>query len=331
MKKKAFAFVLSVTLVLSLAACGKSRPSETETPAAQPQATPVETAQPQTAPTATETPAAAPGMQDGERYETVIMLEGMEETVRYEHVRREDLGFEMDYDYESLLRQSAPDRERFVSLWDDPEDPMFYLDVRADTGNANLIADVISATLSQEYDLITESFPLDHAGECIRIEAAALKGGPIADQIQVVYVIPASDGCRVATAHYALEGAEGFGRRFAYLVNTLTVLDRSGAGVSGDASGLTDELALSAVMNYCCSENPDLQSIVDAGEYPAYWEIVSSDAQQVVVLFRSYTGALVRYYIDRGTGDASVTEFVPGITPEEMPSEQSLNVWDYVG
>ena len=46
-----------------------------------------------------------------------------------------------------------------------------------------------------------------------------------------------------------------------------------------------------------------------------------------MVLFRSYTGAQVRYYIDRATGDVHVTEFVPGITPEGMPSEESLNVW----
>ena len=31
------------------------------------------------------------------------------------------------------------------------------------------------------------------------------------------------------------------------------------------------------------------------------------------------------------TGETRVTEFVPGVTPEEVPSEESLNVWDYVG
>ena len=32
-------------------------------------------------------------------------------------------------------------------------------------------------------------------------------------------------GSRILTAHYAFEAAEGFGRRFAYLANTLTVID----------------------------------------------------------------------------------------------------------
>ncbi len=71
--------------------------------------------------------------------------------------------------------------------------------------------------------------------------------------------------------------------------------------------------------------------MVNAGEYPIFWEIAAADEQQVVVLFRSYTGAEVRYYIDRASGEAYVTEFVPGITPEEQRTEESLNVRDYLG
>ena len=52
--------------------------------------------------------------------------------------------------------------------------------------------------------------------------------------------------------------------------------------------------------------------------------------QQIVVLFRSYTGALVRYYIERAMGYTYVTEFVPGVTPEEQRTEESFNIWDQV-
>ena len=69
------------------------------------------------------------GRQDGERFEDVIMIEGMEETVRYEHIINDSIGIEMDYDYESLKRYSESDRERFVSVYDDPEKPEIYLDV----------------------------------------------------------------------------------------------------------------------------------------------------------------------------------------------------------
>lgn len=92
---------------------------------------------------------------------------------------------------------------------------------------------------------------------------------------------------------------------------------------------LSDEQVLSAIRNYCFVMNPDLEDIVKAAEYPAYWEIAASDDKEIVILFRSYTGALVRYYVDRATGDTYVTEFVPGITDEEQQTDESFNVRDY--
>ena len=68
---------------------------------------------------------------------------------------------------------------------------------------------------------------LDRAGSCIGIDASATKDGQTPDRMQKVYIIPAPDGCIVATAHYFFEGAEGFGRRFSYMVNTLAVIARS--------------------------------------------------------------------------------------------------------
>ena len=326
MKKNLLAIGISAALMLVLSSCG-SVPSA-NTPAAEPPVTVTDQASvqdTQSAPVSTEAPVAVSGRQDGERFETVIMLEGMEETVRYEHVKNDAFGFEMDYDYESLLRRSDGERECFISLWDDPEHPENYLEVRSDTGNAELVAEVIIANLSNEYEVNSEYRDLDHAGRCIYLEASVIKGtNQMPDQLQAVYIIPAPDGCRVATAHYSIEAAEGFGHRFAYMVNTMTVMERA------EEHTLTDEQALAAIRQYCLSSNPDLEGIVNAGEYPVYWEIASSDANEIVVLYRSYTGTLVRYYIARATGETYVTEFVSGITPEEQRTEEHLNVWDYM-
>ena len=68
-------------------------------------------------------PESEPGRQNGERFDDVIILEGMEETVHYEHLRNDVLGIEMDYDYENFVRHSEADREIFVSCWDDPDNP----------------------------------------------------------------------------------------------------------------------------------------------------------------------------------------------------------------
>lgn len=322
MKKQVLIMILTAALLLSLTGCAAVRPAATAAPVSATEAPAADVAEVQIE---TPAPAPAPSRQDGERFEGVILLEGMEEKVPYEHAVNKTAGFELDFEYESLARYSDAGRERFVSLWDDQNNPQNYLEISYDSRSAELAASAISAALSNDYEVVQETSALERAGSCIRLDASMEKGtGSVAGQMQAVYLIPAADGCRIATAHYSLEAAEGFGRRFAYMVNTLNVLERE------PVSTLTDEQALAAIVNYCTASNPALEDIVNAGEYDTYWEIVSSDAQQVVVLFRSYTGAQVRYYIDRATGDAYVTEFVPGITPEEERTDESLNVWAYV-
>ena len=216
----------------------------------------------QTEPAASPASEAEAGRTAGERFEEVIVLEGMEETVHYEHIRNAAIGIEMDYDYESFVRRSEADRECFISVWDDTDAPENSLEVKYSAEDAESVAAAIRENLSQTYDLLEESRELDRAGNCIYIEASELKGtGRMADQLQVVYIIPASDGCRVATAHFSAEAAEGFGRRFSYMVNTLVAVDRN------DEITLSDEQALSAIRNYCFTRNPDLEDIISAGEY----------------------------------------------------------------
>ena len=166
--------------------------------------------------------------QDGERFEAVIVMEGMEETVNYEHIRNEALGFEMDYDYESFSRSSEADRERFVLVWDDPANPEYYLELSYSPESAENAAGAISEALSAEYELYRDdSFMLEHAGRCIYITTASVKGGDYSpEHLQTVYVIPAGDGCIVATEHCSIESAEGVGRRFAYMMHTLSLIEK---------------------------------------------------------------------------------------------------------
>ncbi|MBQ1413274.1 MAG: hypothetical protein IIY93_08805 [Clostridia bacterium] len=167
------------------------------------------------------------GRQDGERFEDVIMIEGMEETVKYEHIRNDSVGIEMDYDYERFERHSESDRECFISIYDDPQNPQIYLEVTTSADDADTVAATIGETLSANYDIIKESITLDRAGDCILIDASNAKGNKgTPDLLQTVYIIPAADGCRIATAHYTFESAEGFGRRFNYIMNTFVVIDR---------------------------------------------------------------------------------------------------------
>lgn len=95
------------------------------------------------------------------------------------------------------------------------------------------------------------------------------------------------------------------------------------------AEKITDDQALEAITKYINEIYPDLASQND-GNVVYYWEVESSDDNQVVVLFRSYTGALIRYYVDRTTGDTYVTAFVDGIMDEEELTDETLNVKDYL-
>lgn len=92
---------------------------------------------------------------------------------------------------------------------------------------------------------------------------------------------------------------------------------------------ITEDQALASIQNYCLSINPDLENIMNEGQYPVYFEVVSANEEEIVILFRSYTGAQNRYYIDRITGDTYVTEFVPGITDDEVRTDEQFNLKDY--
>ena len=76
-------------------------------------------------------------------------------------------------------------------------------------------------------------------------------------------------------------------------------------------SEITAEMALEGVNNYCHSEydwsmakdNPDIMG-VQMGED-------SDSAYQVV--FRSYTGAFVNFYVDKTSGTTRMEEYVPNL------------------
>ena len=171
----------------------------------------------------------AVGRQNGERFEDVIQLEGMDETVKYEHVRNDTVGFELDYEYESLERRGEPDHEQFVSRFDDPEKPENYLEVTFRSENVDVVAKDIQSDLRKKYGSVTteEQYMLDHAGSCVQISAyQAKKNKAPKDSMQTVYIIPSVNGCLVATAHCTIESAEGFGARFTYIINTISILGR---------------------------------------------------------------------------------------------------------
>ncbi len=163
--------------------------------------------------------------KDGERFEGVIMLEGTEETVNYEHAVNDALGVEIDYEYEALARNSQSDKESFISIYDDASNPWNYLEITFSPENIDTVVASISDELSKEYEISTDTYELDKAGACTVIDASAAVGGKeMPKHLQKVFLIPTSDGTVIGRAHYHIEAAEGFGHSFDYMMNTLGII-----------------------------------------------------------------------------------------------------------
>lgn len=93
---------------------------------------------------------------------------------------------------------------------------------------------------------------------------------------------------------------------------------------------ISAEQAYEAIGNYIRGIIPDIDNYTQGEDAMAYWTVTSSDADQIVVEFRSYTGAFNYFYIDPATGDTYVTELVPGIIDEEQRTEETFNVKDFL-
>ena len=97
-------------------------------------------------------------------------------------------------------------------------------------------------------------------------------------------------------------------------------------GSNATKSQISAEMALEGVSNYCHSaydwsaaeENPDIMR-VEMG-------VETDSAYQVV--FRSYTGAQVNFYVDKASGKTRMVESVPALDVEEEAG--TINLFDYL-
>ncbi len=93
---------------------------------------------------------------------------------------------------------------------------------------------------------------------------------------------------------------------------------------------ITNDQALEAIRNYCFINNPDLETMAASEDYTVYFDVSTSEAGEIVVLYRSYTGAQIRYYVDPSSGEVYVTELVPGIIDDEQKTDETFNIRDYM-
>lgn len=91
-------------------------------------------------------------------------------------------------------------------------------------------------------------------------------------------------------------------------------------------SKITAEMALEGVSNYCHSaydwsaaeENPDIMGLEMGEETDSAYHVV----------FRSYTGALVNFYVDKASGTTRMVEYVPALGRQEEAG--TMNLFEYL-
>ena len=92
------------------------------------------------------------------------------------------------------------------------------------------------------------------------------------------------------------------------------------------SSNITAEMAYEGINNYCHSaydwsiakDNPDIMG-VEMGEE-------TNSAYQVI--FRSYTGAFVNFYVDKASGTTRMEEYVP--TLDVKNEAGTIDIFDYL-
>ena len=108
------------------------------------------------------------------------------------------------------------------------------------------------------------------------------------------------------------------------------VLQGCGAGEKtehgSNSASVTEEMAYEGVYNYCrgaydwsiAENDPDVM-FLEMGE--------ETDAEYQVI-FRSYTGAYVYFYVDKSNGTTRLTEYVPILEIEEAAG--TIDLYDYL-
>ena len=110
------------------------------------------------------------------------------------------------------------------------------------------------------------------------------------------------------------------------LLETMFLCSCSSTSTKESQSKITAEMTLEGVSNYCHSEydwsmskdNPDIMG-VEMGEE-------TDSAYQVI--FRSYTGAFVYFYVDKTSGTTRMEEYVPTLNVRNEAG--TINLFEYL-
>ena len=91
-------------------------------------------------------------------------------------------------------------------------------------------------------------------------------------------------------------------------------------------NNITQEMAFEGVSNYCHREYD--WSVAEGNPSLMYVQMEEGTDSEYHVLFRSYTGALVHFYVDKTSGATRLVETVPALDIEAEAG--TINLLDYL-
>ena len=97
-------------------------------------------------------------------------------------------------------------------------------------------------------------------------------------------------------------------------------------GSNTSKNEITAEMAYEGVSNYCHSTYD--WSVAEENPSIMYVEMGEETDSAYQVIFRSYTGALVNFYVDKVSGTTRMEEYVP--TLDIKNDAGTINLFDYI-
>ena len=106
----------------------------------------------------------------------------------------------------------------------------------------------------------------------------------------------------------------------------LAVLFFCSCGNNSTKSEITAEMAYEGVSNYCHSEYD--WSLAEDNPSMMYVEMGEETESEYQVVFRSYTGAFVYFYVEKTSGTTRMVEYVPALDIKEEAG--TIDIFDYL-
>ena len=106
----------------------------------------------------------------------------------------------------------------------------------------------------------------------------------------------------------------------------LTAMLFCSCGSNTSKSEITAEMAYEGVSNYCHSAYD--WSVAEDNPSIMYVQMGEETDSAYQVIFRSYTGALVNFYVDKASGTTRMEEYVP--TLDVRNEAGTIDIFDYI-